>query len=200
MFAFLDGVYIVTSSDRILALCTILQAELWRHSRIRVHDGKTQVWNASGLRPEGEFDTVWRGDGPTNTQGIKVLGTPLGHEDFVRDHLRRTTEDHMSLLEKIPSLPDVQSAWALLLHCAGARANYMLRAIRPELTVQFSADHNAGLWSCLCNILRIAPDQSDELATCCVSAIVHGGASEVLLAPVLLLSGAFWASWADSNC
>ena len=53
VFAFLDDVYIVTSPDRILAVYTILQAELWRHSRIRVHDGKTQVWNASGLRPEG---------------------------------------------------------------------------------------------------------------------------------------------------
>ena len=60
----------------------------------------------------------------------------------------------MSLLEKIPSLPDVQSAWALLLHCASARANYMLRVIRLELTVQFSVDHNAGLWSCLCNIFE----------------------------------------------
>ena len=41
VFAFLDDVYIVTSPDRILAVYTILQAELWRHSRIRVHDGKT---------------------------------------------------------------------------------------------------------------------------------------------------------------
>ena len=168
VFAFLDDVHIVTSPYS--------QAKLWRHSRIDVHDGKTQVWNASGLRPEGcdildragravnpKFDSVWRGDGTTNTQGIKVLGTHLGHENFGRDHLRRTMEDHMSLLEKIPSLPDVQSAWALLLHCASARANYMLRAIRPELIVQFSVDHNAGLWSCLCNILRIAPDQCDEL-------------------------------------
>ena len=176
VFAFLD-VYVVTSPNRILAVYTILQAELWRHWRIRVHDGKTQVWNASGLRPEGcdildraagavnpDFDTVWRGDGPTNTQGIKVVGTPLGHEDYVRDHLRRTTDDHVALLDKIPSLPDVQSAWALLLHRALARANHMLRAIRPEMTVQFVADHNSSLWSCLCNILRIAPDHCDELA------------------------------------
>ena len=57
----------------------------------------------------------------------------------------------------------MQSAWALLLPCASAQANYMLRAIRPEMVAQFSVDHNAGLWSCLCNILRIAPDQCDEL-------------------------------------
>ena len=84
VFAFLDDVYVVTSPDRVLAVYTILQAELWRHSRIRVHDGKTQVWNASGLRPDGcdildragravnpNFDTVWCGDGPTNTRRFR---------------------------------------------------------------------------------------------------------------------------------
>ena len=155
------------------------------------------ILDRAGRAVNPEFDTVWRGDGPTNTQGIKVLGTPLGHEDFVRDHLRRTTEDHMSLLDKIPSLPDVQSAWALLLHCASARANNMLRAIGPELTVQFSADHNAGLWSCLCNILRIAPDQCDELAKDVASLpLCMGGLG--LRSAARTSASAFWASWADS--
>ena len=103
----------------------------------------------------------------------------------------------MSLLEKIPSLPDVQSAWALLLHCASARANYMLRAIRPELTVQFSADHNASLWSCLCNILRIAPDQCDELAKdVAFLPLCMGGLG--LRSAARTSASAFWASWADS--
>ena len=40
----------------------------------------------------------------------------------------------------------------------------MLRAIHCELIVQFSAAHNVGFWSRLCNISRIAPDQCNELA------------------------------------
>ena len=166
VFAYLDDIYVITTPDRVLAVYNLLQAELWRHARIRVHDGKTQVWNKFGMRPRGcdtidraaratnpEFTTVWRGSAlPTDCQGIKVLGCPLGHDDFVHAHLERTHQAHRTLLQRIPRVPDVQSAWALLLHCASARANYSLRVVRPELVAQFAAAHDASLWSCLCDI------------------------------------------------
>ena len=40
-----------------------------------------------------------------------------------------------------------------LLHCAG-----MLRAVRLEMVRGFSEGHNAGLWTCLCNILNVVVD------------------------------------------
>ena len=42
-----------------------------------------------------------------------------------------TQAEHQVLLDRIPSLPDLQSAWSLLLLCASARANYFLR-LPPE--------------------------------------------------------------------
>ena len=39
--------------------------------------------------------------------GMKVLGTPLGHTDFVRNHLERTVDQ--LLLDRIPMLEDLQS-------------------------------------------------------------------------------------------
>ena len=53
---------------------------------------------------------------------------------------------------RIP-LEDVQSAWALLWHCAGERANYMLRAVRLEMVRCFVENHNAGLWAYLWNVV-----------------------------------------------
>ena len=78
--------------------------------------------------------------------------------------LEHIVDEHNVLLERIPSLPDVQSAWASLLHCANARANYVLRVIRPELARHFAQAHDAGLWRCLCAILRVGEDQCDALA------------------------------------
>ena len=96
LFAFHDDVYVATTPDRVAEVYTALATELYTHSRIRINGGKTQVSNAAGLRPTACYylerivqtqdpdARVWRGsDLPTREQGIRVLGTPLGHEGHV---------------------------------------------------------------------------------------------------------------------
>ena len=43
MFAFLDDIYVVSKPDRVAEIYGIIEEELWRHARIRVHIGKTQM-------------------------------------------------------------------------------------------------------------------------------------------------------------
>ena len=43
-----------------------------------------------------------------------ILGTPSGHEDFVRAQLEHIVDEHNVLLERTPSIPDVQSAKVFL--------------------------------------------------------------------------------------
>ena len=208
LFAFHDDVYVATIPDRVGEVYTALATELYTHSRIRLNGGKTQVWNAAGLRPtacdylerivqaEDPDARVWRGsDLPTREQGIRVLGTPLGHEDFVIAQLDALLDQHQVLLSRIPLLADVQSAWALLLHCQGGHANYILRVIRPEMVVRFATGHNNGLWQCLCSILppAVRADLSAQaLATLPLS---MGGCG--LRDALRTSKPAFWASWAD---
>ena len=45
VFAHMDDIYVIATPDRVLAVYNLLQVELWRHARIWVHSGKTQVWN-----------------------------------------------------------------------------------------------------------------------------------------------------------
>ena len=114
--AFLDDVYISTSPEGLQQACGGAERELWRHARIRLHEGKTQVWNSGGVRPEfcdvleriaqiaDPEARVWKGSGvPTTDQGIRVLGTPLGHADIVETQLRRL-DDHQLLLNRIPEV------------------------------------------------------------------------------------------------
>ena len=61
-------------------------------------------------------ENVWRGSQlPPQEQGIKVLRTPPGHPNVVAAHLDQIITEHRVLLERIPSVPDLQSAWLLLL-------------------------------------------------------------------------------------
>ena len=155
-------------------------------------------WNRAALAMNPNFTTVRRGSGVVPAeQGIRILGTPLGHEEYVRHHLDRTIQDHHELLQRIPSVPDVQSAWALLLHCANVRAKTSLRVVRPELVMELARARGAGLRRCMCFVLGIAPYQCDALskdaATHPLSMGVVGSRSAMRTSVP-----AFWASWADS--
>ena len=129
LFAFLDDVCLTTKPDRAGAGCTILEEELRVHACIRIHMGKTMVWNQARVRPPvcdvlermawtgDPTATVWKGLGLLEEeQGIKVLGSPLGHPAFVARHLERTSVKHQMLLDRIPLVQDVQSVWLFFLH------------------------------------------------------------------------------------
>ena len=146
MFAFLDDLYVLCSPGRVSEVHKVIQRELWGRANIRVHHGKTKVWNKAGIKPAGceeltaaarlvkKDARVWTGDQgiPTNEQGIRVLGSPVGHPQFVQSFLRRKTAEHSVLLKRIPIVPDLQSAWLLLLYCAAARGNFWIRTVPPE--------------------------------------------------------------------
>ena len=140
--------------------------------------------------------TVWRGSMlPTDRQGIKLLGTPLGHPDFVARHLRSVTEEHQVLLQRIPRVRDLQSAWLLLLHCASVRANYFLRAVDPGSSVDFARAHDDDIWQYTCDILQVDPVQARSVKDVASLPLVLGGLG--LRSAERVRVSAFWASWAD---
>ena len=166
--AFLDDLYVSCNPDRVVPIFGVLQRELWTHSRIQIHLGKTQIWNRGGVEPPGwhrlaadarvsDPDAiVWRGDHtlPPERQGIRVLGTPLGSPQFVSKELEKVATNHQVLLDRIPHVQDLQSAWLLLLFCASPRPNYILRMLHPVATREFASQHDLSVKRCLEQILH----------------------------------------------
>ena len=151
LFAYLDDVYVVTRPERVVEVYRILEEALRVFSCIRIHNGRRRFgtspvsvqWRVTGQSELRKWRTlratVWKGGRvPTNEQGTKVLGTPLGHDDFVAHHLREVAREQQELLDKIPLVKNLQSAWLLLLHCAAAGANYQLRSVRPSATEEYA--------------------------------------------------------------
>ena len=70
---------------------------LWNHARIRLHQGKTVVWNKAGIclrgchaledaaRRADPNAVVWRGNVllEPELQGLGVLGVPVGRPEFI---------------------------------------------------------------------------------------------------------------------
>ena len=152
---------------------------MWCARRESVLLAQPSASSSVGLRPPGEEPpgfqhltvearladptvVVWKG-------GEDIFGTPLGHLEYVVVQLQPTTESHRTLLERIPALTDLQSAWLLLLFCGTLRANHSLRVVHPCLIESFARQHDAGVWQCLCTLLDQVPDDMQR-----ESALEHG--------------------------
>ena len=134
---------------------------------------------------------------PRGSRGLKCWGCPLSHADFVTAQLETIARKHQVLLQAIPNVRDVQSAWLLLLHCAVVRANFYLRVVRPDLVVQFARTHDASLWQCMCRILGIPATFCDEMAKATATLPLALGGLGLRSAERSRVA-AHWASWADT--
>ena len=138
---------------------------------------------------------VWRGDPelPLTEQGLTVLGALVGQVEFVQAQLTKKGAEHEALLEMIPQVPNVQVAWLLILFCAGARANFLLRTVQPELTQEFARHHDEQLARCLRRVLHINPVPLEVQVAASMPLTLGGlgGNSE------RTRDAAHWGSWAD---
>ena len=74
LFAFLDDLYVSCQPARVAEIHRVMRIELWTHSKISIHHGKTKLWNKVGILPSGveelqhlassvdENAIVWQGD------------------------------------------------------------------------------------------------------------------------------------------
>ena len=116
------------ASATLRAVAGVARVVLQEHAGIEVHLGKTRIWNAAGEEPAGTSALqgpggadVWVGAWtlPPERRGLVVLGTPVGHANFVQDYLQQKRAEHQRLLDRILCVPDLQAAWLLLLFWPG---------------------------------------------------------------------------------
>ena len=133
---------------------------------------------------------------PAEEQGIKILGTPIGHPEYVRIFLVGLTDEHQTLLNRISLVGDVQAVWLLLVHCAAARATYSLRCVDPAAVEGFARRHDQDMMECLSSILHTNfVDWSDEARDIATLPMSLGGLG--VRSAVRTSRPAHWASWAD---
>ena len=173
--AFFDDIYVVTPDPhRIGPIYTVERPKCGTGIRPR---GCEALERIAQLRdPDAR---VWRGGGDTDVlptqQGIIVLGTSLGDVAFIQTHLEMKATEQRTLLDRIPLMSDLQSAWLILLHCASARANYLLRVVEPQAVVEYARTHDDNIWGCLCLLLNVNPGQREDIRSSANLLMVLGG-------------------------
>ena len=129
--------------------------------------------------------------------GIVVLGTPIGHQDFVQAWAARRLEEEERLLSQLPKLPDLQCSWLLLLLCASPRANHALRTVPPLEIQAYARAHDQAMWHTLKQCLGGAAEAEAPHAKTLATLPAHLGGLGIQSAE-RASPAAYWAGLADA--
>ena len=192
--AFLDDVYLLCQPSRVKTLFTVLSDALLRHAGIHLHQGKTKTWNSAGVIPDNVEDVgpeVWQ------PEGITVLGTPIGSEQFVSRKMAERIEKERQLWRAIPTVPDLQCAWTLLLQSAHPKGNHSMRTMPPTQSATYCVAHDDGIWETAKALLNGVPSDAEPEAKQLSSLTMRLGGLGLQSAE-RCAPAAYWASWADA--
>ena len=184
--AFLDDVYLLCDPSRERFLYDLLAAALARVAGIQLHQGKTRAWNRAGVIPDSIDQLrpeVWQ------PEGITVLGTPIGTEQYVSQKMEERLAKERELWAAIPTVPDLQCAWQLLLQSANPRSNHTMRTMRPSVSAAYCHAHDVGMWETAKTLLDGVPAANE-------AEMRMGGLG--LRSAARCAPTAYWASWADA--
>ena len=126
----------------------------------------------------------------------QVQGCPLNSKGCASWELRWATEiSRMRFWRGSPET--ITSCSREMRTFKAARANYLLRVVRPELVRDFAERHDSSLWTCMCEILRVDPGKcSANARNSATLPLALGGLG--LRSAVRTNGPASWASWADA--
>ena len=103
--AFLDDIYVLAKSRRVRDIYNLLVERLFTGAGIQFHTRKTRTWNCAGVPPprmEELGPDVW------SDSGIKILGTPVGDDEFVRRLSEERISKEQHLWRAMAWVPDLQ--------------------------------------------------------------------------------------------
>ena len=112
-----------------------------------------------------------------------------------KNHLAKKSDEHQVLMDRIPLVQDLQAVWLLLFYCAGSRATFWLRSVRPQFTADFADAHDRQMWECFNQLMGIASFSAKAKQYITIPLSLGGvGLSSANRSR----DSAHWSSWADS--
>ena len=106
---------------------------------------------------------VFTADKSDTHNGLKVLGTPFGKQEYVDRIAAERTEEKGHMLRQLPNMPDLQCAWVMLAISAVPRANHMVRMLPPSQVRGYAERHDAAIWQTFCQLFEAGHLTEDAL-------------------------------------
>ena len=151
--SFIDDITVILPPELSLDMAAIGKATEWLQERLGVEGislnrRKSQALLADGVGPEQltkEQRVAMDTTGPTVVrQGMRVVGVPVGTEQFQRDFLQEAVNgEPAELVRALVPMEDAQASFQILRLSATPRLSHLLRTVPPSITYQAAANYDA---------------------------------------------------------
>ena len=151
--SFIDDVTVILPPELSLNMAAIGKVTEWLQERLGVEGislnrRKPQALLLDGVAPEQlteEQRVAMDTTGLTVVrQGMRVVGVPVGTEQFQRDFLQEAVNgEPAELVRALVPMKDAQASFQIVRLSATSRLSHLLRAVPPSITCQAAANYDA---------------------------------------------------------
>ena len=151
--SFIDEIIFILPPELSLDMAAIGKAVEWLQKRLGVkgislNRRKSKALLADGVRPEQlteEQQVAMDTTGFTAVrQGMRVVGAPVGTEQFQRDFLQEAVSgEPAEIVRALVPRADAQTNFPIWRLSATSRLSHLLRTVPPSITCQAAANYEA---------------------------------------------------------
>ena len=127
VLAYLDDIFLVGPLEGVLSGLDDMKSDL-QQIGLTVAIEKCEMF-CNGQITSSELVQSFR----VVTSGIHILGSPIGHSDYIKKSSLEIARSGQDLCNELVSLEDPQSGMLLLRHCHVSRMNLVARTVFPSL-------------------------------------------------------------------
>ena len=153
--SFIDNITVILPPELSLDIAAIGKVTEWLQERLGVEDislnrKKSQALLADGVGPEQLTEEQRVAMDTTGImvvrQGIRVVGVPVGTEQFQRDFLQEAVNgEPAELVRALVPMEDAQASFQILRLSATSRLSHLLLTVPSSITCQAAANYEVGV-------------------------------------------------------
>lgn len=126
VLAYLDDMFLIGPLEDVLSALDDAQSNL-SHIGLTIAPEKCEIYGECTTNSFKAHQHI-----PIAQSGTKVLGTPIGQPDYVREACLDIAKLGQSLCDQLVSLNDPQCGMLLLRYCHASRINHLARSVFPS--------------------------------------------------------------------
>ncbi|XP_062510478.1 uncharacterized protein LOC134186508 [Corticium candelabrum] len=163
VLAYLDDVFLVGPAKHVLDAFSTLQPEFFKIG-LEIQEAKCEIYCSHDKEDTSSEYTIH-----VSSEGIMILGTPIGKREYVARACSTIAEKMNDLCRQLVDLDNVQASMLLLRYCHTTRLNHLARGTSPETLEQAATIHDKqtkSMFSRLLGNVNISGNMWNQ-AICC---------------------------------